>query len=83
LTLIDEFIQAGALQAPWGFKVKDSPLIGDYWILSGPEARERIPQEAMSFTLDELKPVVEASRVFKGSRVVKLIRHKGKGAVNA
>jgi hypothetical protein len=80
---VEAAIKNGSLTAPWGLMVKDSPLIGDYWIISCEKARERVPREAMSFTLDELKPVVEASRVFKGSRMVKLIWHKGKGAVNA
>lgn len=76
LALIGELVTF--LKTPWGFKVKDSPLIGDYWIINGPEARERIPAASVSFTLDELKPIVEASRVFKGAKVVKVIRPKEK-----
>lgn len=79
LTLIDEHIQTGALKTPWGFKVKDSPVIGgDFWIISDTMARERIPAGTFSFTTDELRPIVETSKVFPGSKVVKAIGPNGK-----
>lgn len=81
--LIDELSGNGLLQAPWGFKAKDSPLMGVYWIISDTTAKERIPAGAFSFTLDELRPIVETCRTFPGARVLDVIRRKGKGAVNA
>lgn len=83
MALIDELIQNGCLQAPWGLKVKDSSLMGDYWIISDTTARERIPAGVFSFTIDELRPIVETCRTFPGARVLDVIRRKGKGAVNA
>src|SRR3972149_1148581 len=72
--LIDELIQNGCLMAPWGFRVKDSPIMGEYWIISDTTARERIPAGAFSFTLDELRPIVETCRVFPGAKVLDVIR---------
>lgn len=83
MALIYELIQNGCLQAPWGLKVKDSSLMGDYWIICDTTARERIPAVAVSFTIDELRPIVETCRTFPGARVLDVIRRKGKGAVNA
>lgn len=70
---IDALREAGALKSPWGLKIKDSPLIGDYWILSDDKARELVPVKDTSFTVDELKPLIETSRVFKGSEVIEVI----------
>ncbi len=84
LECIAELIQDGCLLAPWGFLVRNSLVTkGDYWILSDTTARERIPAGVFSFTIEELRPIVETSKVFKGARVVKVIRPKVKGAVNA
>lgn len=78
---ISQMVADGMLKSPWGFKVKNSPVIGgDYWIVSDTTdgelkpiveatARERIPSEAMSFTTTELKPIVEACKVFNGKVV--------------
>lgn len=82
LDLVGILLAEGVLKEPWGFKVRGSPLIGsDYWIISDDSARGRIPAGAMSFTLGELRPIVEASKIL-GGRVVKVIRHKEKEAVN-
>lgn len=79
MALIDELIQNGCLQTPWGLKVKDSPLMkGDYWIISDTTARERIPAGAFSFTLDELRPIVDTCRTFPGAKVLDVIRRKEK-----
>lgn len=67
---IDALRETEALQSPWGFKLHDSPFIGDLWIISDASAREKLPAGAKSFTLDELRPIVEACRVFPGSRVL-------------
>lgn len=81
LDLVETLLREGCLKAPWGFRVKDSPLIGDYWIVSDTTARTRIPVQVTSFTLEELKPLVEASRVFPGAKVVSVLKRQG--AVNA
>lgn len=81
--LIDGLIQNGCLQAPWGFKVKDSPSMkGDYWIISDTTARERIPAGAFFFFHDELKPIVEVCKVFPGAKVLEISKRKVE-AVNA
>ncbi|MBI5888927.1 MAG: hypothetical protein HZB82_09530 [Deltaproteobacteria bacterium] len=69
---IDALRKAQALKAPWGFKVKDSPLIEDYWIISESAARDRLPAGAKAFTIEELRPIVEAFRVFPCSRIIKV-----------
>lgn len=79
---IDTMIQDGMLKPPYGFKVKNSPVIGgDYWIVSCNEAREKIPSEAMSFTTTELKPIVEACKVFNG-KVVEIKKLQTKQVAN-
>ena len=79
---IDQMVADGMLQSPWGFKVKGSPVMGgDYWIVSCPEARARIPQGDRSFTLTELKPIVETCKVFNG-KVVE-VKYRAIEAVNA
>jgi len=70
----EDMIHDGALSEPWGFKVKDSPVIGDWWVLSGREARERIPKGAVSFAIEELRPIAEVSRVFPRAKVVEVVR---------
>lgn len=79
---IDALREAGALEAPWGFKVKGSPLMGDWWIISDTTARGRIPVGDFSFTLDELRPIVETCRVFPGAKVQRVIRPKARRASN-
>jgi len=76
LDRIEALRQDDTLREPWGFKVKDNPLIGDYWIISDTTAREKIPVKTMSFTLEELRPIVETSRVFNGAKVVNVIEQK-------
>jgi hypothetical protein len=72
---IDALREAGALRAPWGLKIKGSPVIGDYWLLSDNEARVRIPVSATYFTFGEIKPIAWAYREF-GASVVKVKRPK-------
>lgn len=67
---IDALRWAEALQSPWGFKLHDSPFVGDLWIISDASAREKLPAGTKSFTLNELRPIVEACRVFPGSRIL-------------
>lgn len=69
---IDALREAGALRPPWGFKVKDSLVLGDFWIISDATARDRLPAGAKTFTIEELRPIVETFRVFPGSRIVKV-----------
>ena len=69
---IDALREAGTLRAPWGFKVKDSPVLGDFWIISDTVARDKLPAGATAFTIEELRPIVETFRVFPGSRIVKV-----------
>jgi hypothetical protein len=69
---IDALREAGILRTPWGFKVKDSPVLGDFWIISDAAARDKLPTKATAFTIEELRPIVETSRVFPGSRIVKV-----------
>jgi len=66
----------GALTSPWGLLIHDSPIIagGLYWILSDTTARQRVPAEAISFTIAEIKPLIEISRVFQGAKVVEVIK---------
>lgn len=70
LTLIDELVQTSFLKSPWGFKVKDSLFVGDFWIIGDTTAKEKLPAGAKSFTLDELRPIVEAFRVFTGAELI-------------
>ena len=79
---IDALWEAGALKPPWGLKVRDSPFVGDFWIISDTTARERLPTDAYSFTLDELRPIVEVSRVFPEAKVIKVIRAKEQRATS-
>lgn len=51
LAYMDALRHAEALKSPWGFMVKDSPLAGDFWIISDATARERLPEGARSFGL--------------------------------
>jgi len=76
LPLIYELIHGDTLEAPWGFRVHDTPLVagGVYWIISDTMARHRVPVEAISFTIAELKPLMEISRVFRGAMAVKVIK---------
>lgn len=67
---IDALREAEALQSPWGFKLQDSPFIGDLWIISDASAREKLPAGVKSITLDELRPIIEACRVFPWSRIL-------------
>ena len=69
---IDALREAGALMAPWGFKVKDSTALGDFWIISDAVARDNLPTKATAFTIEELRAIVETFRVFPGSRIVKV-----------
>lgn len=83
LKTIDDLIQTECLKASWGFMVKDSPLIGNYWIISDTSARERIPVGATSFTIEELRPIVETCRVFEGAKVINVVKLKTKEVLNA
>lgn len=79
---IRQMVADGMLKPPFGFKVKDSPVIGgDYWIVSCNEAREKIPPEAMSFTIKELKPIIETCKVFNG-KVVEIKKLQTKKVAN-
>jgi len=65
---IDQMIADGMLKPPYGFKVKGGH-IGDYWIISDTTAREKLPPEAMSFTIEELKPIIKTCKVLNGKVV--------------
>ena len=65
---IDQMIADGMLKPPYGFKVKGGH-IGDYWIISDTIAREKLPVEAMSFTIEELRPIVKTCKVLNGKVV--------------
>lgn len=69
---IDALREAGALKAPWGLMIKESPVLGDFWIISYVAAKDRLPAGAKAFTIEELRPIVETFRVFPGSRIVKV-----------
>ena len=69
---IDALWEAGVLMGPWGFKVMDSPLVGDFWIISDATARDKLPAGAKSFTIEELRPIVEAVCVFEGATVMEV-----------
>lgn len=75
---VDALRETEALKPPWGIKVRDSPSVGDFWIISDTTARERLPTNAFSFTLDELRPIMEVFRVFPEAKVIKVIGPKGK-----
>ncbi|MBZ0220890.1 MAG: hypothetical protein K8I01_10720 [Candidatus Methylomirabilis sp.] len=69
---IDALWETGVLRAPWGFKVLDSPLVGDFWIISDTTARDELPVGAKSFTIEELRPLIEVFHVFEGSTVMEV-----------
>lgn len=69
---IDALRWAEALQSPWGFKLQNSPFVGDLWIISDASAKEKLPAGAKSFTLDELRPIVETFRVFEGATLLEI-----------
>jgi len=77
---IDQMRADGMLKSPWGFKVRGGH-IGNYWIISDTTAREKLPPEAMSFTIEELKPIIKTCKVLNG-KVVE-VRNIPKEAVNA
>ncbi|MBI5810443.1 MAG: hypothetical protein HZB84_02695 [Deltaproteobacteria bacterium] len=72
MEFIDTLRMDGALKAPWGFRVKDSPFIDELWFVSDETAKGMLPSMAKGFTVDELRPIVEAFRVFPGSQIVKV-----------
>lgn len=75
---IDALREAGALISPWGIKVRDSPSVGDFWIISDATARERLPPDDYSFTLEELRPIVDVFRVFPEAKVIKVIQERNR-----
>ena len=70
---IDSLRMDGALKAPWGFRLKDSPFIDELWFVSNETAKGMLPPMAMGFTIDELRVIVEVFRVFPGSKIVNVM----------
>ena len=65
---IDQMFADGMLKPPYGFKLKGGH-IGDYWIISDTTAREKLPPEAMSFTIEELRPILKTCKTLNGKVV--------------
>ncbi len=80
---ISQMIADGMLKSPWGFLVR-SGHIGDYWIISDTTAREKLPVDSQSFTIEELRPIIKTCKVLNGKVVeVKYRASIPKEAVNA
>lgn len=68
---IDSVISVGTLKAPWGIKIKNSPILGDYWIVSDDQARKHIPSNEVVFTAEDIRLLAEVREIF-GARVIEV-----------
>ncbi len=67
---IDMLRVNGTLKSPWGFKVKDSPFVDELWLVSDGTAKRMLPPGTNSFTIEEMRPILDIFRVFPGSKIL-------------
>jgi hypothetical protein len=61
---IDDIIKDQVLNPPWGIKIKNSPILGDYWIVSDNEAKKRVPDNEIAFTQDCIQLLADIREIF-------------------
>ncbi|OGW16729.1 MAG: hypothetical protein A3G93_08455 [Nitrospinae bacterium RIFCSPLOWO2_12_FULL_45_22] len=63
-SIVDDLIRAQSLKSPWGIKIKGSPALGDYWIVSDEEAKKLIPTHEVIFAQDDIRLLAEVREIF-------------------
>lgn len=63
-SIVDDLIRARSLKTPWGIKIKNSPIMGDYWIVSGDQAKRLVPTQDAIFTQDDIRLLAELREIF-------------------
>ena len=72
---IDTVISSGTLKAPWGVQIKNSPVLGDYWVVNNDEAKKLIPGDEVVFTQQDIRLLADIREIF-GARVVEVKKHE-------
>jgi len=81
-SVVDDLIKSKSLKAPWGIKIKNSPVLGDYWLVSDDQAKKHIPGNETAFTQDEIGILAEVREIF-GIKAVEVKKYgTGKQAGN-
>ena len=64
VSIVDDLIRAKSLKPPWGIKIKNSPILGDYWVVSDDEAKKLIPGNEAAFTAEDIGLLAEVREIF-------------------
>lgn len=74
IKIIDAAISSGVPKPPWGVKIKNCPVLGDYWLVSDDQAKKFVHDRDAIFTQDSIMLLAEVREIC-GPKVGK----KGKG----
>lgn len=74
-SIVDDLIRDKSLKAPWGIKIKNSPIMGDYRIVSDDEAKKLIPGNETAFTREDTQLLAELREIF-GAKVVEVKKNE-------
>ena len=63
-SIVDDLIKSKSLKPPWGIKIKNSPILGNYWVVSDDQAKKIVPKGETTFNQEDIRLLAEVREIF-------------------
>ena len=63
-SVVDDLIKSKSLKTPWGIRLKNSPILGNYWIVSDDQAKQLVTTQDVVFTQEDIRFLAEVREIF-------------------